>query len=111
MFTKYDTFLLIHIFRTNLSIFFLRKILTLDQPKKKPHRIFFLFTHFSKHLYQIIYFTLHFIKISNLIDFYDCFYFITYNNHHSLSLFIFKISKINKKKIKCKMNTVKCKFI
>ena len=41
--------------------------------------------------YFIIYFTLHYIKISKFLDFFNCSSFFTYNNHHPLSFFTFRI--------------------
>ena len=48
--------------------------------------------------YLIIYFTLRCIKISIFLDFFNCFSFFTYNNHHPLSFFTFGICNEKKKK-------------
>ena len=57
--------------------------------------------------------TIHFIKISNFLIFYNYFSFFIHNNHHLLSSFILRIRKEKikkkrnlKKKTKCKINSI-----
>ena len=49
--------------------------------------------------------TLHFIKISNFLDFFNYFSSFIHVNHHLLSSFILRIHK-EKKKTKCKINII-----
>ena len=55
--------------------------------------LFVLHDHFSKTLISDIYYTLYFIKITNLLNFLDYLPLFTHNNHHLLSSFTLRIRK------------------
>lgn len=57
------------------------------------NNLLFLFCIFKNNSYQIIYLTLHFIKILFLFYFFNCFFFFRYNHYQLLSFFIFEIRK------------------
>jgi len=57
----------------------------------RTYFFYFYILTFQKTLHHIIYFTLHFIKITNFLYFFNYFSFFTHNNHHQLFSFILKI--------------------
>ena len=60
---------------------------------------------FQNTIYHIIYFTIHFIKISNILNFFNYFSFITHNNNHQFSFFIIEIRK-ERENLNCKINNI-----
>ena len=67
--------------------------------------VYYIFT-FQNTSHQIIYFTLYFIKISNFLYFFNCFFFFTYNHQQSTINIHYLPSSLEYIKKKWKINSV-----